>query len=349
MATVPNSLALLSVRNEGPFLLEWVAWYRMLGFDRILVMHNDCTDHSPQLLRLLEREGVLTQKKHQPDPERPPQPQAHRLAARQDLVRQAEWAWVCDTDEFLVIHPGEGLLADLIAAWPEGAEAMAVHWKIYGTDGAEGWVDQFVHRSSVRCAATDAQQNTQFKCLTRTPANWNWLRSHGPKGWRGPGTWEEVENRMVLADRSALSGYSPEQSPANGTARDRITHELAQVNHYALQSRERFLLKKGTLGAAAHLDRYTDDFFARFDHNEETDSSALKYADRFDAEYARLSAIPGVLRLHHLCCADYLAAIAAKLGRDEAAYPAIAAHRETAAALPAHARPTKGDGAWRTE
>jgi hypothetical protein len=339
MATVEDSVAILSQRNEGPFLLEWIAWYRMLGFDRIVVIHNDCTDHSPQLLRLLEREGIVFQKKHEPDPDRPPQPQAHRKVARLPAVKSAQWAFVCDADEFLVIHPGDGLLADLIAAWPAGAEAMTIHWKIYGTDGAEAWTDQLVHRSTTRCAAPQAQQNTQFKSLTRHPSHWHWLRSHGPIGWRGPGPWAEDDPRVVRADGTPFPGYNADGAPLNGTGREEITHALAQVNHYALQSRERFALKEGTRSAAAHLDRYSEDFFRRFDHNGDDDPVALKYAARFDAEHAALRAIPGVLRLHHLCCADYLAAIAAKLGRPEAAYPAIAVHRETAAALPRHATP----------
>ena len=52
-----GSLALTAMRNEGPFILEWVAWQKMLGFENILIMHNDCTDHTPQLLRLLDRVG----------------------------------------------------------------------------------------------------------------------------------------------------------------------------------------------------------------------------------------------------------------------------------------------------
>ena len=40
------------MRNEGAFIVEWVSWYRMLGFE-VLVGINDCTDHSPELLRRL--------------------------------------------------------------------------------------------------------------------------------------------------------------------------------------------------------------------------------------------------------------------------------------------------------
>ena len=49
-----------SMRNEGPFIVEWVAWYRMLGFTDVLIITNDCTDHSPQLLAALAAAGWVT-------------------------------------------------------------------------------------------------------------------------------------------------------------------------------------------------------------------------------------------------------------------------------------------------
>ena len=47
------------MRNEGPFIVEWVTWYRMLGFTDIVVVSNDCTDRSPELLDALARAGWL--------------------------------------------------------------------------------------------------------------------------------------------------------------------------------------------------------------------------------------------------------------------------------------------------
>ena len=35
-------LAILCVRNEAAFLLEWLAHHRAVGFDHFLVFSNDC-------------------------------------------------------------------------------------------------------------------------------------------------------------------------------------------------------------------------------------------------------------------------------------------------------------------
>ena len=42
-----------TVRNEGPYLWEWVAYHRMIGFHDIIVFQNDSNDGTDQILRLL--------------------------------------------------------------------------------------------------------------------------------------------------------------------------------------------------------------------------------------------------------------------------------------------------------
>ena len=109
-----GSLVLTAMRNEGPFILEWVAWQKMLGFENVLIMHNDCTDHSPQLLRLLDRVGEISTKRHEPREGYSPQAEAYRIARRNRLVKQAEWMFTCDVDEFLMIHKGDGSIGALL-------------------------------------------------------------------------------------------------------------------------------------------------------------------------------------------------------------------------------------------
>ena len=41
--------ALTCVKNEGPFLLEWIAFNRVIGVTDFLFYHNDCTDGTDRL------------------------------------------------------------------------------------------------------------------------------------------------------------------------------------------------------------------------------------------------------------------------------------------------------------
>ena len=48
-----RALAILGVRNEGAFLLEWLAHHRATGFTDFLVFSNDCEDGTDAMLERL--------------------------------------------------------------------------------------------------------------------------------------------------------------------------------------------------------------------------------------------------------------------------------------------------------
>ena len=51
-------LSASTVRNEGPYLLEWIAWHQVLGVTDFLVYSNDCDDGSDLLLNRLAEHGA---------------------------------------------------------------------------------------------------------------------------------------------------------------------------------------------------------------------------------------------------------------------------------------------------
>ena len=40
-------------KNEGLYLIDWIAWHQTIGIGSILIVSNDCTDHSDVLLDTL--------------------------------------------------------------------------------------------------------------------------------------------------------------------------------------------------------------------------------------------------------------------------------------------------------
>jgi hypothetical protein len=120
--------------------------------------------------------------------------------------------------------------------------------------------------------------------------------------------------RWVDADGQTLHDWHPEADYLRRMSPGRQSHAAAQMNHYMLRSEESFGLKKGTPSAVAGKDRYTDAFFARYNRNEAEDTSALANAAVFDRLHSQAMALPGLARLHHLCCADYVARLCDKAG-----------------------------------
>ena len=52
-------LAVTTLRNEAPFIVEWVAHMRAIGVTDLLVYTNDCDDGTDALLAVLAKHGIL--------------------------------------------------------------------------------------------------------------------------------------------------------------------------------------------------------------------------------------------------------------------------------------------------
>ena len=53
------SVLFSAMRNEGPFVLDWVTYHRAIGFDKIVVVTNDCDDGTEEILDALQAQGQV--------------------------------------------------------------------------------------------------------------------------------------------------------------------------------------------------------------------------------------------------------------------------------------------------
>ncbi|MDP2062279.1 MAG: glycosyltransferase family 2 protein [Phaeovulum sp.] len=307
-------LVISSMRNEGAFIVEWVAWYRALGFSDILIVTNGCTDHSPELLDLLAAKGWVTHLRKEAAPGVPPLRAKLRAARRHPLVAAADWILVCDVDEFLVVHKGAGQIADLLPEVDPGYLGMAINWRVFGSSGQQHWQPGLTHRQFTRAAMRSDMSSRWIKSIFRRPELFARFGAHGPDGAdlaAIPGGGAEM---WVDSSGAPLPRWQPDGPYMRTVPRQHVTWRAAQINHYMVRSLESFELKRGMPSAAAAKDRYTDAYLEAYDRNEVEDLCALRRRWRFDREYAAAMALPGLARLHHLCCADHVAALADKIG-----------------------------------
>ncbi|NAZ37376.1 glycosyltransferase family 2 protein [Rubellimicrobium sp. CFH 75288] len=297
-------LVFAAMRNEGAFAVEWLCWQRMLGFHALIAL-NDCTDRSPDLLGAFERAGWCTLVAHSPRPGQTAKQSAFRAIRGHPLLRWADWLWVCDADEFLVPLEAEDA-SGLLDRLGRDAEGWAIHWRCFGDGGQARWSDRPVHRTFLRAAPRAKGINVFVKTLLRDPLRWRRLTDHTPIGAAGAA--EDIRD----TEGRRLARLAGPDRPVRFC--EAITHRHAQVNHYVIRWTDSFDLKRGTPSATAGIDRYTAGFFRSHNDNSEEDRSALRFAARFDALHAEAMALPGVRRLHHLCCMDYAARLAARAG-----------------------------------
>jgi len=234
-----RALAILTLRNEGAFLLEWLAHHRACGFTDFLICSNDCADGTDAMLDHLALAGQIVHLANPAPHPRGPHFAALRRAAGHPLTATADWILSLDIDEFVNIHTGDHTLGALIAALPE-ATAIALTWRLFGNAGVVAHPEAGVLPTFTRAAPAVLWwpwRALMFKTLYRNDGTYRRPGIHRPRGLdaaRPPPRW---------------FGGSGHRLP--GTYHDgrlvsepgRNSYGLAQLNHYALGSIEDFLLK----------------------------------------------------------------------------------------------------------
>ena len=143
------------VQDEGPYLLEWIAWYKLLGVDRIVIYDNGSQDATTEILTALHRAGEILL---HPWPDQPgAQPQ---LPAYRDAVERCSTEWIAflDVDEFLVLH-GHPHLGDLLQFLPAECLAVAFNQRFFGSSGQRSQDDRLVIERFIRAAPSSHPLN----------------------------------------------------------------------------------------------------------------------------------------------------------------------------------------------
>jgi hypothetical protein len=285
-----------TMKNEGPFILEWLAYHRAIGFDDIIVYTNDCTDGTDDMLQVLERKGIV---QHRENPFRDSglKPQHAALQASEDepVIKDAAWVTCIDVDEFVNIKVGDGTLDALFAAVPD-ANMIAMTWRLFGNGDLHDYRDQPITEQFLRCAPEFARKPHQawgFKTLFQNIGLFKKLGVHRPKGLN-PQLWEEIN--WVNGSGQPL----PREMFRNAwrSTTDTYGYDLVQLNHYAVRSAESFLVKRDR-GRVNHVDRDQGlAYWFRMNNNAEEDLSIQKRLPMMKDELARLMSDPEIAAAH---------------------------------------------------
>lgn len=300
--------AVTCVKNEGPFLIEWIAFNRQIGVTDFLFYSNDCSDGTDALLDALAEQGHV---QHLPNPAegRNYQMEALKHAARRPVVTEADWIWIADVDEFLNIHVGDGTIPELIAACGTPS-AISVTFQFFANDGIEAYEDRPVIEQFTRSHNPDIwcdELAQEVKTLTRADFPVQYFGAHRPfmkggiKKAERP-AWTDGSGRDVpWKFRVAANKNRKRKFPAKGA------RAFATLNHYALRSLDSYLVKNDR-GDVNRENRAFDDSYWR-DRNDPAweDTSIHRYLPRLRAEMDRLMSDPEIARLHHAAVAAHRA------------------------------------------
>lgn len=116
-------------KNEGPFLKEWVEYYKIIGIDHLYLYNNNSEDNFLDILQPYIDEGYITlvnwTKNHA---------QIEGYKKCFDTFRnETQWLAFIDLDEFIVPRYSEN-----INEWIKKYEkypSILIYWKMFGTNG----------------------------------------------------------------------------------------------------------------------------------------------------------------------------------------------------------------------
>ncbi|MDR0809050.1 MAG: glycosyltransferase family 2 protein [Gemmobacter sp.] len=277
--TEPRALLVGTAKNEGPYVLEWVAHHLETGFTDIALYQNDSDDLTHEMLTLLDSLGAICY-----FPNRAPrgthQIRAYSRAGELNAYKQADYVMALDLDEMLVVKVGDGRLNDLIAAAPE-FDLMMVNWRLFGSGGKlqhsfRLQSERFVMADYVMA---DDEHFNAYKALFR-PARFSRPGVHRPP---------EAETEMPNLRICNGSGLTPDAYQVkNYNSTDPGGQRLAQINHYIVRDLDSFVVK--TQRGSAHQDDRTVGlkYWALRNRNFVEDDSMRRFLPRIQARMAAL-------------------------------------------------------------
>jgi glycosyltransferase involved in cell wall biosynthesis len=259
---MPNAVCVI-VRNESKYILEWIAHHLVIGFDAVIVLDNESTDRTAEILRsAASRSGNALRYIFWPNRGATTQNDGYHTVC--DIYRdEFDWIAFFDADEFLV-PVRDRSVRDWLKAHTEAA-AIGVNWLFFGSGGhvenPGGLVlEAFQRRGALNFTVDDAghMPNLSIKSIVRPKRV---LGCRNPHAFHVDGIYVDTQGRPLEVE--AINGAATLTMPAGAEWR---------LHHYFVRSRVQWA-EKVARGYRDHTYRNISSFF-QCDRNELIDSTA---------------------------------------------------------------------------
>jgi hypothetical protein len=248
-------------RGRAAYLLEWIAFHQVVGFERFIIYSHGVDQEQEALLSCLARIDSSISFYRWDRAAGRPQLQAYRHGW-QFHGREVDAMAFIDGDEFL--YSPDGDLSDTVSRLliPE-ASALGVYWMIFGSSGHLVEPDGLLIERFTRHAESDFTANRHVKTILRSGEDAQFFHSHlfvTPKG-----TVDELGRRI----EAPLTEFVP-------------SHKHVCINHYVTQSWAYYQQVKRKMGQVdlppKRRHERSEEWFHAHDRNERANECILKFA-----------------------------------------------------------------------
>ncbi len=296
------------VKNEGPFLLEWIAYNRSIGVTDFIIFSNDCDDGSAEILDRLDALGIVH---HFDNPSTMLGTRQHlgvtvALAPLHKAFRHAAYTIITDVDEFIQIDSADGTLNGLLAehGYPD---AISLSELLFGFGGVKAYKDKLVTEQFKVCQEFDPADHRArrgVKTIMRVQSGVQAYGNHRPTlkhGYLDTAYWTDGAGHEVPRDFIVNGDRGLDV---------RGRYHPARINHYTLRSAESMLVKFQR-GDAARPGRMREVYFKHRNGRHQRNDSFLSRIPAIRAELDALLADATLKKLHRKACTAHRAKIRA--------------------------------------
>lgn len=230
---------LATLRDESPYIIDWIAHHRAIGITDFALYQNDSVDGTADLLQALHDAGEI----HYVDNSNPadappkfralpPQRRAYGRALRHPVVQSSDYVLVIDADEYLDLPIDQDLPTLLTRL--NHPDVISMPWRMMGSSGQTTFTPAPVTRRFTKATHRDEHGRErpfkQVKSLYR-PKITRLYNLHKPRAAREGVTWLDPDGTDIL-DKMKTSNQLPD-----------FQYKTANLRHYHVKSYPEFCVK----------------------------------------------------------------------------------------------------------
>lgn len=281
------------VRGEATYLLEWIAYHRVLGVQRFLLADNGGSDGTSVLLAKLERAGLILRFDWRDRRDFQLVFYRQALEAARDVV---DGMFLIDVDEFLrpgaewfaegkqqtTVAPSGPAVSTIAQAWLSDPSigAVALNWAIYGSSGRADLGDGLVIERFSRRAPQDFSVNRHAKAFVRAAS------CEGP-----------TDNPHAVALRSGRYVNSRGEEVVWDTSvgfkagiTTSVVWDVLRVDHFVVKSSGEFAIKRERRNSLRPEHEW-EHYFELHDRNDVEDPVPSELIERTKREMERIASL----------------------------------------------------------
>lgn len=243
------------IKNEAPYILEWIEYHRLIGVTRFYLYDNESTDNLRDVIEPLIADGTviyerISGKERQLD--------AYNKMLS-DHGNECDFCAFIDADEFLFfgeLNPLDYLKTNL----SQSVGGLCLNWIVFGSSHRTEKPEGLVLENYLQRGASDFEANRHVKTICRPSTVIGFINPHYCRYRYGYHA-EDTRGASMSYGHTAPLGEVP----------------IPHIKHYFSKSLEEYLKKRSRGCADGHAMRDLDDFY-RHDVNDVYDDSMLPYA-----------------------------------------------------------------------